>query len=549
MLDVEKSNKCMDKMLSHFPEKARKNRKEHLVVRDSCKEQHIEADNRVIPGILTNRGCAYAGCKGVVFGPVKDILDITHGPVGCSYYTWGTRRNWGKAEKGQQNFGGYCLTTDMQEQDIVFGGEKKLRAAIKEAYDIFKPEAIGVYSTCPVGLIGDDVEGIARQMSAELGIKIIPNKCEGYRGISQSAGHHLASNTLMEYLIGTEELENPTPFDINVFGEYNIGGDFWGIQPILEKIGYRIITPFTGDASFHGISKAHKAKLSILMCHRSINYTNRMMEEKYGVPWMKVNYIGIDGTIKTLRDMAAFFNDAELTRKTEELIREELARVMPEFEKYKKRLNGKKVVVYSGGSRSHHYINLFESLGMEVIVSGYQFAHRDDYEGRWVNAVEKKKVNDKILEDIHYEMDPGVKPTFTKEQLEKKKKEQNLPLMEYEGLMPHMKNGSWVVDDLNHSESEFILKNLKPDLYCSGIKDKYYSQKLGIPSRQIHSYDYSGPYSGFDGALLFAKDVDMAINSPTWKYVTPPWKNNGEKSLGNIPGMIFGETREAIGCK
>lgn len=534
----------MDRMLSHYPSKVRENRAQHLVVRDSCKEQHIEADDKVIPGILTNRGCAYAGCKGVVFGPVKDLLDITHGPIGCSFFTWGTRRNWGKAEKDEDNFGNYCLSTDMQEQDIVFGGEKKLRAAIKEAYDIFKPEAIGIYSTCPVGLIGDDVEGIAKQMSQELGIKIIPNRCEGYRGISQSAGHHLASNQLMEYLVGTEDLENPTPFDINVFGEYNIGGDFWGIKPILEKIGYRIVTPFTGDASFHGISKAHKAKLSILMCHRSINYTNRMMEEKYGVPWMKVNYIGIEGTIKTLRNMAAFFDDPGLTARTEEVIKEEMARIMPEFERYRKRLMGKKVVIYVGGSRSHHYINLFESLGMEVMATGYQFAHRDDYEGRSILPHIKKKATSKILKDIHYQPDPSVRPAYSKEELDRIKKEKNLPLLDYEGMLPEMKDGSWIVDDLNHYETEFILKNLKPDLYCSGIKDKYYAQKLGVPSRQMHSYDYSGPYSGFEGALLFAKDVDMAINSPTWKYVTPPWK----KDTDTVPHMEISEPAKASGC-
>ena len=533
MLDTEKSSKCMDSMLSLYPEKVGKNRKEHIVAMDSCGEQHIEANAKVIPGILTNRGCAYAGCKGVVFGPVKDILDITHGPIGCSYFTWNTRRNWGKAEEGGDNYLNYCLSTDVQEQDIVFGGEKKLREAIKEAYEIFKPEAIGIYSTCPVGLIGDDIEGIAKEMSEELGITIIPNKCEGYRGISQSAGHHLASNTLMKYLVGTEELEDPTPFDINVFGEYNIGGDFWGVKPLFEKIGYRIVTPFTGDASFHGIAKAHKAKLSVLMCHRSINYANRMMEEKFGVPWMKINYIGIDGTIETLRNMAKFFDDPDLSAKTEEVIKEELDRVMPEFEKYRKKLAGKKVVLYSGGSRSHHYINLFESLGMEVIVSGYQFAHRDDYEGRQILPHVKKKATSKILEDVHYEPDPNVKPVFSKEELEKMKAK-GVPLMDYEGMFPEMKDGSWAIDDMTHFETEFILEKLKPDLFCSGIKDKYYSQKLGIPSRQIHSYDYSGPYSGFEGALMFAKDVDMAINSPTWKYVTPPWKGDSKPAFMEI---------------
>ena len=62
------------------------------------------------------------------------------------------------------NFMTYCFTTDMQDEEIIFGGEKKLAQAIQEAYDNFKPKAISIFSTCPVGLIGDDVHAVAREM-------------------------------------------------------------------------------------------------------------------------------------------------------------------------------------------------------------------------------------------------------------------------------------------------------------------------------------------------------------------------------------------------
>lgn len=72
---------------------------------------------------MTNRGCCYAGCKGVVLGPLKDVAIITHGPIGCGFYSWGTRRNKATPVDGR-NFLEYCLSTDLQEPDIVFGGEK-----------------------------------------------------------------------------------------------------------------------------------------------------------------------------------------------------------------------------------------------------------------------------------------------------------------------------------------------------------------------------------------------------------------------------------------
>jgi len=524
MAAVENVHQIVDNMIKVYPENVAKNRRKHVIVRDCSVEQHIEANDRAIPGIATNRGCAYAGAKGVVLGPVKDMVHIIHGPIGCAYYTWGTRRNFARPREGQDYYMNYCISTDMRETDIVFGGEKKLKKAIDEVVRIFHPGAIGIFATCPVGLIGDDLEAVAKQAEKEHGIKVLPVRCEGYRGVSQSAGHHIASNVLMEHLIGTEELEDSTPFDINIFGEYNIGGDLWELKPLLERIGYRIVSTFTGDGSFHDIAKAHRAKLSILMCHRSINYTNRMMEEKFGVPWLKVNYIGIKSTIKSLRKMAQFFDDAGLKRRTEEVIAEELERIRPELERYRKKLQGRTAFVFAGGSRSHHYKHLFEDLGMKVVMTGYQFAHRDDYEGRKVlpELKKKKTVTSSILEDIHYEPDENIKPPISKERIAELK--EKIGLMDYEGMFPDLEDGVVVVDDMNHHETEFLLNEMKPDLYCSGIKDKYLSQKMGIPSRQIHSYDYSGRYTAFQGVLNFARDVDMAIHSPTWRFIHPPWK-------------------------
>jgi len=192
---IARSRQTVEGMVEGIPKKTSDIRKKHVVVKDSCEiEQKIEANDRSIPGILTNRGCAYAGSKGVVFGPIKDILHITHGPIGCAYFTWGTRHNLMKQEEGRDCYSGYCLSTDVKETDIVFGAEKKLAAAIREAYAIFKPQCIAIFCTCPIGLIGDDIESVCRKAEEDLQIKVIPVRCEGYRGVSQSAGHHIASN-------------------------------------------------------------------------------------------------------------------------------------------------------------------------------------------------------------------------------------------------------------------------------------------------------------------------------------------------------------------
>jgi len=524
---MEMNEAKLQEMLDKYPSKVQKNRKKHIFIKHSEMEsQEIEANTRTIPGIITNRGCAYACCKGVVLGPIKDMVHIVHGPIGCGYYAWNTRRNKAKSDDPKQNFINYCISTDMQESDIVFGGEKKLAKVIDEVMEIFDPKCITISATCPVGLIGDDMGAVAKAAEAKYeGVQVLSFSCEGYKGVSQSAGHHIANNILMEKVIGTGTQESaPAKFAINLLGEYNIGGDGWEVERILKEIGYHIVSVMTGDGSYEAIKNAHTAELNLVQCHRSINYIAEMLETKYGTPWLKVNFIGIQGTIESLRNMAIYFDDKDLTLKTEAVIASELARIEPVFEQYKKICSGKTAFCFVGGSRGHHFQNLFAELGIETLLAGYEFAHRDDYEGRHVIPTIKTDADSKNIPHFTAVVDEKrFRLKLLPERLEELKAK--IPLGQYNGMRFDMKEGSIIIDDMNHFETEEFIKILKPDLFASGIKDKYVIQKMGINSKQIHSYDYSGPYDGFNGAVQFAKDISMGFVSPTWNFITPPWKD------------------------
>jgi len=518
--------KILEGILNIYPAKVKRSRKKHIVIKDLEQgAQEIEANTRTIPGIITNRGCAFAGCKGVVVGPLKDMVHIVHGPVGCAYYSWGTRRNKGKTEDPKDNFLNYCFSTDMQESDIVFGGEKKLARMIDEVVATFHPKAISISATCPVGLIGDDLSAVSKAAEERHGIQVLAFNCEGYKGVSQSAGHHIANNILMEKVIGAgDQEEAPSKYAINILGEYNIGGDSWEIERVLKEIGYHIVTVMTGDGSYEELKNAHTAELNLVQCHRSINYIAEMLEIKYGTPWLKVNFIGIESTINTLRNMAQYFSDPELIQKTEEVIARETARIEPIIEQYKKICEGKTAFCFVGGSRGHHYQGLFAELGVETVLAGYEFAHRDDYEGRDIIPQIKTDADSKNIPELHVAPDERrYRLKIPEEKMAELKK--RIPLSNYQGLISDMKDGQIIVDDLNHYETEEFIKLFKPDIFASGIKDKYVVQKMGIPAKQLHSYDYSGPYAGFNGAVKFAEDISMAFASPTWNFITPPWKS------------------------
>ncbi|MDR0548411.1 MAG: nitrogenase component I subunit alpha [Deltaproteobacteria bacterium] len=509
-------------VLGKYNARIYKNRKDHILEVKEGLVQKIDANTRAVPGLMTNRGCCYAGCKGVVVGPLKDTCVITHGPIGCGFYSWGTRRNKARPDADGNNFIQYCFSTDMQEPDIVFGGEKKLKKAIDEVMAIFKPKRIMICSTCPVGLIGDDIHAVASQAEKDYGITCVAFSCEGYKGVSQSAGHHIANNGLMKKIIGTDDGGLLGPRSINLLGEYNIGGDGWETERLLKKIGYHVVAVFTGDGSAADIARSHRADLNLVQCHRSINYVAEMMKTAFGVNWLKVNFIGLSSIAKSLRDMATFFGDPEIIERTEAVIDEEVKAVTPEMAAYKSRLQGKTAAIFVGGSRSHHYQDLLRDFGVKTVLAGYEFGHRDDYEGREVIPDIKEDADSKNIENLTVSPDRRYRAFLSPERYLELK--EAIGLEEYAGLIRAMADGGWVVDDLNHFETEEMIRLLKPDLFFSGIKDKFVAQKAGVVCRQLHSYDYSGPYAGYRGAANFGRDLTMGLYAPAWRLVTPPWR-------------------------
>ncbi|QBG48106.1 nitrogenase molybdenum-iron protein alpha chain [Verrucomicrobia bacterium S94] len=516
-----------EEILAKYPPKIARKRSKAMVINDPELDQQIQSNVRTIPGIITQRGCTYAGCKGVVLGPTRDIVNLVHGPIGCSFYAWLTRRNQTDADEiveGGANYMTYSFSTDMQDDNIVFGGEKKLAQAIQEAYDIFKPKAIGVFSTCPVGLIGDDVHAVSRQMKEKLGdCNVFGFSCEGYKGVSQSAGHHIANNQLFRHVIGLDDSQPEHKYNVNLLGEYNIGGDGFEIDRIFKKCGINIICTFSGNSTMDKFANSHMADLNLVMCHRSINYMAEMQETKFGIPWMKVNFIGAESTAKALRKVGEYFEDEALKARIEEVIAEEMPSVKERVAKARKVTEGKLAMLFVGGSRAHHYQELFSELGIKTVSAGYEFGHRDDYEGRKVLPTIKVDADSRNIEEIKVEKDETrYKPRASEEKL-KALDEKGLEVSDYRGMMPDMADQSLIVDDISHWETEKLIDFYKPDIFCAGIKEKYVVQKSGIPLKQLHSYDYGGPYAGFEGAKNFYADIEKILSTSIWKKIKAPW--------------------------
>ncbi|GAW93886.1 nitrogenase component I subunit alpha [Calderihabitans maritimus] len=366
----------------------------------------------------------------------------------------------------------YCTCTDMEEKDVVFGGMKKLKRACLEAFRMF-PEAQGliIYTTCTTGLIGDDVAAVAKQLEEETGKFVFYAEAPGCSGVSQSKGHHVFNTQFYRQIKALREKrpnlcmkeEEKTPYDVVLVGEYNMDWDTKALLPLFEKIGVRVIATFTGNARIADLIKMPDAKLNVVHCQRSAEYIAHMIKDGFNIPFVRVSLFGIEQTSEALRKVAKFFG---LEEKAEQVIREETARVEKAITFYRERLKGKKVAIYVGAPRVWHWIKVMEELGMEVVACACTFAHEDDYE----------KINVRA------------------------------------------KDGVLVIDNPNEYEIEEMLDTYKPDLFLTGLKEKYLARKMGVPTVNSHSYE-KGPYAGYAGFVNFARDIYQAVYAPVWKFL------------------------------
>src|ERR1035441_3577677 len=90
------------------------------------KERKKGCTKQLQPGAAAG-GCAFDGAK-IALQPITDAAHLVHGPIACEGNSWDGR---GAKSSGPRLYR-TGFTTDIDERDIVFGGEKHLYQAIKE---------------------------------------------------------------------------------------------------------------------------------------------------------------------------------------------------------------------------------------------------------------------------------------------------------------------------------------------------------------------------------------------------------------------------------
>lgn len=436
-------------------------RKEFIVYKSSsgCNGNGMRCEENSISGAVSQRACVYCGAR-VVLNPITDAYHIVHGPIGCASYTWDIRGSLSSQEEIYRN----SFSTDLQETDVIFGGEKKLSKAIEEVITTCEAKLIFVYATCIVGVIGDDTEAICKAMSNKYSVPVIPVKSPGFSG-NKATGYKMACNAIMQLL--RKFPTNEKVKGINLLGDFNLAGEIWIIKNYLREIGIEAVSTFTGDSNYENLIQAPKACLNIVQCAGSSTYLANQMEEEFKIPYIKVSFFGIEDTTDSLIRIAEALNDEVAREKAIQFTSKKTSELQDFLVKYKKNLEGKRAAIYVGGGfKAISLIRQFKTMGIETVLVGTQTGKKEDYE---------------MIESI-------------------------------------VNRDTIILDDANPAELERFMKEKGADILVGGVKERPLAYKLGIAFCD-HNHERKHPLAGFEGVVNFTKEINASINHPVWEYL------------------------------
>lgn len=439
----------------------------------ACDHNHKSKSgcSRLKPG-ATAGGCAFDGAQ-IALLPITDVAHIVHGPITCAGSSWDNR---GARSSGPTLYR-IGMTTDLTEQDVIMGrGEKRLFYSIKQAIERYQPAAVFVYNTCVPALIGDDIEAVCKAAAQRWHVPVIPIDAAGFYG-NKNLGNRIAGETMVNYVVGgAEPATKPNaPFaihDINLIGEFNIAGEFWNVLPLFDELGLRVLCTLSGDARFREVQTMHRSEANMIVCSRAMINVARKLQEQYQTPWFEGSFYGISDTSDALRRFARLIGDPDLIARTEALIEREEQRITRQLDTWRKRLSGKRVLLYTGGVKSWSIVSALQDLGMEVVATGTK------------KSTEEDKARITAL----------------------------------------MGDNAVMIEDGNARELLDIVHRYRADILIAGGRNMYTALKARVPFLDINQEREYG-YAGYQGILELVRQLTLTLENPIWQAVRShePW--------------------------
>jgi len=267
---------------------------------------------------------------------------VIHGPLGCGYHL--------NYILGMRGGAPPIFLSGMDQGDVVFGGEEKLRKVIErvleEGYDL-----ITVVDSCVPAIMGEDVHSTVSDYD-DSGLIYIPGG--GFEG--DHFDGYLETIRSLSKLVSVSDIEERD--GLNIIGEFRGGKDLKIVKEMIGVCGINVKSVWT-RSTIQEIKDSGSAMLNIPFCEAVGLDACRLLKDEHGTRFMDVPApIGISGSIDFLDRIADFF-DKYVPDET--------------YSHFKKLENdfgnmfiGKKIALFGGPTRVISFLRFFSELGFET---------------------------------------------------------------------------------------------------------------------------------------------------------------------------------------
>ncbi len=389
------------------------------------------------------RTCKLFGVIRAVLG-IKGALPLIHGPVGCFYHI----RYLLSLRSGSPV---QILSSEMDQNDVVFGAEKKLRKKIIEADEKYSPRLIAVLSSCASSIIGENIDQVIEEVKNDIKADIIFINSGGFEG-TQIEGY----KECLTVLIGLMDEPDVKKDSVNLIGLYRGGFDLKILKNYFKRLKIDVNCVLTGGCTLEEIRGASTAALNISLCDASAIEPCELMEKKFGIPFLHETLpLGVRASSKFFKVICNALNKEYLLEKYE-------IRAKMEINKIKPYLENKKAIIVAGATRAVALVDFLSDIGMDPILVCLDFEGDNTMENL-ERLIKQDKINPKILKEPDY------------------------------------------YDILNYA------KNLDPDIIFGGMGEFGLSRELKIPLIDVmHAHEIT---FGFDGAVSMARTIKETLDS------------------------------------
>lgn len=406
----------------------------------------------------------------LVLSKIGSIVILFHSPPGCSMGLWIL---WGGAYSLKSVVGSKkeseCITlcTNMNEEDVVFGGEQKLAKALEDIHRRFNPQYVCVLSSCCPGIIGDSIDTVVASAREKLGMKIGWLDSSGFKSRFWPNGYDLANQFIVDEIM--EPADQVEPDVINLIPYGNAASvDEKECSRLLAELGLRVQTPLSVPyTTLEKIREAPRAKATTMMCLTFGWNFSQAMQKRFGTGIVPESHpIGSHFTAKWIRSVAAEYGKE---KEAEALIERESAAIREDLEQLREDLKGKTIAISAGHDKLPSLLAMAAELGLRTVYAGL-ITYDDLVNGKL----------EEVAEIYDYDFESVLFPQTYEE----------IP----------------------------TIKRLNPDVFIgpAGLTPK--NVMMGVCSVSTHFNDFIGPYFGFRGLITFGREILNSIRDPMPRY-------------------------------